>query len=255
MKNEKEGLETRMLKADLHIHSNYIQKKGEGNSSPKEIIDFYAEKGFEVLAITEHASIVFNKKLVFFTNALKTYKDFKDYAKKKNILLIPGIELFIEGKEVIILNFTGDFTKLKTFQDLKNLKSKNKNTLILAPHPYYKLAQCLEKKLVENIDLFDAIEYAHLYVRFWNKSNKQALATAKKYKKPIIGNSDSHRKFQLNTTYTLINSKKEINSIIKAIKQGKVKLQTHPLSLLDFTKVFFLSLRSAFSKLILRRFY
>ena len=241
-----------MLKADLHLHSNYIQKKGEGSLSPKEIIDFYAKNNFEVLSITEHASVLFNNRLIIFKNVLKTYHDFKNYAKSKGILLIPGFELFIEGKEVLILNYLGDVTKLKTFKDLK--KIKNKNILIIAPHPYYKLKQCLKEKLIENINLFDAIEYAHMYLRFFNKFNQKAVKTAEKYKKPIIGNSDGHHQFQMNTTYTLIDSKKDINSVIKAIKQNKVKLQTKPLSFLKFIRIIMLVIKAAIKKHVIKQF-
>lgn len=188
----------------------------------KELIDEAAKFGFEVLSFTFHNKCFFNKEIF-------------EYAKKKSVLLVSGVEKEIEGKEVLIYNISKtDIKKLNTFSDLRNLKkNKGENILIIAPHPYFILPNCLGKKLVKNIDLFDAIEYSHFYLSFLNR-NKKAVRVAKKFNKAIIGTSDAHNFNQLNHTYSLINSKQDVKSVFEAIRKKNVVLKTKPLSFSQF---------------------
>ncbi|MBC8495370.1 PHP domain-containing protein [archaeon] len=208
-----------MLKADLHLHAGE-DKCHNIKYSSKDLIDRAASLGFEVLAFTFHDQTSYTEELA-------------DYAKKKGILLIPGIEKHIEGKEVLLYNITAEqIKKLKSFADLKELKKKH-DILVIAPHPFFKRKNCLDKKLIEHIDLFDGIEYAHFYLS-WLNFNKKSVEVAEKFSKPLIGNSDSHYLVQLNTTYSLIDSEKNIKSVFKAIRNKKVVLKTKPVSLFYF---------------------
>ncbi len=212
-----------MLKSDLHIHTS-MDRYDDIKYSPEEFIDFASSLGFEVLSFTHH-------NLVYFT------EDLKNYAKKKGILLIPGVELTIKGAHVLVYNVTEDDVKdITTLDHLKKLKRKKKDIFIIAPHPFYHTRHCLKNNLIKHIKLFDAIEYCHFYSKYHNPNDK-AVEVAKKYRKPLIGTSDSHKIFQFNNTYTMIDSKKDIASIFKAIRANKVKLVTRPLSLFTFFKI------------------
>ena len=103
-----------MLKADFHIHTNNDPKDKFISYSNKEVIDKAFELGFEVIAITLHGKHTYDKKLA-------------DYAKKKDILLISGIEANINKKEVVILNAKKGVFKVKTFSQLRKYKKKNPN--------------------------------------------------------------------------------------------------------------------------------
>ncbi len=213
-----------MLKADFHLHVQG-DPDHQHNYTAEQLIDYASKLDFQVLAITNHNQVFYNSNLA-------------NYAQEKNILLIPGIEKTIQGKEVLLYNVTQqDINQINSFKDLKELQQK-KNILIIAPHPYFFLPQCLGKKLIKHINLFDAIEYSHFYHKLINR-NKKAVRVAKKYNKPLVGTSDTHHLFQFNNTYTLVNSKKDINSIIAAIKNKKTKVITKPLSTINFLKVQF----------------
>lgn len=191
--------------------------------SPQQLIDHASSLGFQVLAITLHGQHSYRNELA-------------DYARKKGILLIPGCEAFVEGKHVLLYNFTKkEIEKIKDFDDLKKCKTKDK--LVIAPHPFYPHPQALLHKLIQNIDLFDAIEYSHFYTRFNNISNKMAELIAKKYNKPLVSTSDAHYLWQMNTNFTLINSKPTIQGVIQAIKKGKIKRQTRPLHLIEYFRI------------------
>lgn len=221
-----------MLKTEFHAHTNYLQPR-EGRMTPKELIDTVKAMGYDALTITEHYN-QYSKQKIFHQDPLKTYHDFKGYAKEKGILLIPGAEVRLKEGEVLLINFTGNAKDYMTIKDLDKLP---RSTLIAAPHPFFmKRKQCIGQALEENIDKFDAIEYCHFYTRHINK-NKKAIALAEKYGKPLIGTSDVHRKAQLNKTYTLVGSEKKVHSVIRAVRQNRIKLVTQPLTTLTFASL------------------
>ena len=215
-----------MLKADFHLHTKEDPRDTWIKYNAKELIDRAEKLGFDVLAITNHWNVCYNKRLA-------------DYAKKKNILLIPGTEARIEGKDVVILNAANDAAKIKKFSELRDFKKKNPESFIMAPHPFYVTSICLGKKLFKYSDIFDGVEYCHCYLSFFNRFNKKAVKSARKYNKVLIGTSDMHQTFQLNKTYSLVDADKNTNSVIKALKNGKVEIKTKPLSISNWINIFF----------------
>lgn len=211
-----------MLKCQFHTHA-----KGDTcddiKHTAKDLIKKAAGLSYDVLAITTHNKIIFNKQL-------------KKYAEKKKILLIPGIEFEIDKKHILCLNAHKDILKVKNFEKLKNYRKKHPESLIVAPHPFFPGKLSLKKLLIDNIDLFDAIEISFCYTK-QKDYNKEAFALARRWKKPLIATSDCHIIDYLDVSYCHINSKKDINSIFKAIKQNKIKNHTKPLSWFKVGKI------------------
>lgn len=204
-----------MLKAQLHIHCK-DDPQDKLKYSAEEVIDKAAELDFNVLSFTLHNKLFYPKEIV-------------EYAKKKDILLIPGIELNIEGKDVLIYGLE-KIPEIKKIPDLKKIKNK---ALIIAPHPYLPRYYALRNKLVENIDLFDGLEYAFFYTKFLNH-NKKTKKLAEKFKKTLVGMGDIHRLHWFDSTYSLIDSKKNMKDVFEAIKNNKVEVITKPLSVVRF---------------------
>jgi predicted metal-dependent phosphoesterase TrpH len=207
----------RWLKCDFHIHTN--KDRGESERikySPKKLIDIMSKKKFDVLAISHHEKRYFSKEL-------------EDYAKEKNILLIPSIEKTISGKHVLILNVTDDLPEINKLEDLRNISKKS---LIIAPHPFYWFAFSLKNDLNKYIRFFDAIEYHSFHFWFMDIFNKRGLRIARKNDKPVVGNSDAHIPHQLGKTYSLVYAEKNIESIFSAIRKNKVEFKTRNLSFL-----------------------
>ncbi len=205
-----------MLKTDLHLHSRE-DSRDRIKYNYKQAIDHAAENGFDVISFCFHHRFFYPKKA-------------REYAKKNGILLLPGVEAYIEKKEVLIYNITElELEKLKTFDDLRAIRNKKKNILIMAPHPFYPKKKCLFDALEKNIDLFDAIEFSHFYIKGFNFFNNKARKIAKKYKLPMVGTSDMHHLYQMGYTYTLIDAEKNIESVLKAIKKGFLLIKTRPI--------------------------
>jgi predicted metal-dependent phosphoesterase TrpH len=209
-----------MLKIDLHLHAKNDPLDDKAiKYSAEQLIDYMSKLGYDVIALTPHLYNNYDKKLI-------------KYAEKKGVLLIFGTELKLNNKHVLVYN--ADNEKLKHVKDISDLgKIKDKNSLIVAPHPYF-IFQSLGKELERNIDLFDAIELSHFYTKNINR-NKKAIELAKKTGKPLVGSSDCHNFKQVGHTYTLVDAKKDTRSVLSAIKKGNVVVKTKPIK---FGKLF-----------------
>lgn len=208
-----------MLKIDLHIHAKE-DKHDIISYSAKELVDKAIENEFDAISFTFHSAFYYPKKLV-------------DYATKNGLLLIPGSELCIEGRDVLVYNFNiKEFNLLQSsknfkefYSNVKKVKKKNKFLFIVAPHPYFKLSYCVNEKLEKyGRNLFDAVEFSWFYSKLIN-FNKKGMQVARKFNLPMIANSDCHLFNRFGLNYTLVDSSKcDISSIFTSIKKGKVRL-------------------------------
>lgn len=204
-----------MLKIDLHMHSKE-DREDNISYSAKQLIDKAADLSYDALSLTFHKRFFWKQDIV-------------RYAKNKGITLIPGAELSIEGKDVLVYNLKKGDDKIKTFRELRELKKRRKELFIMAPHPYFYLSFCLEDKLEEHIDLFDAIEYCWFFTSYFNR-NKKAEIIAKKHMLPLVATSDNHLLWNFGKNYNLIDTK-DTKDIFKAIKEGKFKKHAKPRSI------------------------
>ena len=200
---------SKQLKCDFHVHTD------SGRYSFETLIKSMSKKRYDVVAITNHNKVTFNNY-------------YKRYAKKRNIFLIPGVERTVEGKHVLLLDIKKEVSdKIKTFEDIRKQKQKN-GFFVIAPHPFnYFVKASLRNKLIENLDLFDAIEFSSVYTRFINP-NRRAVKIARKENKPMVGNSDTHFLGQLDKTFTYIDSDVNIDSIFSKIIKKQTYIVTRP---------------------------
>lgn len=209
----------RKLKADLHLHTSEDTKERIGYNS-RELIELAHRRGFDVLSITHHGRVFYDDDLIV-------------YAREREILLIPGMEATIGGKHVLLLNVNCQ-AELKDFEDIRRIRRGD--SLVIAPHPYFPSMTSLHSKLDHYIDLFDAIEYCHFYFKRIN-FNKKAVERAEEEGLPLIGTSDAHSRWQLGTTYSLIEAEKDVESIIEAIRDKRVEVVTNPLPIHRLSKM------------------
>jgi predicted metal-dependent phosphoesterase TrpH len=202
----------RPLKADLHLHTAEDPHDRVAYTA-KELISKAAEEGFEVLSITNHQRLTFNRNL-------------SAYARERGILLIPGMEISIRKRHVLLLNPPQG----KTFSDFSSLSAlRRPDSLVIAPHPYFPNPRSLNGFLLKHLKLFDALEYCHFYSPRFN-FNQRAIAVSESHGLPLVGNSDTHFLSQLGTTYSLIYAKKDPEAIFAAIRENNVEVITRPLS-------------------------
>jgi predicted metal-dependent phosphoesterase TrpH len=202
------------LKVDFHIHTAEDPQDRYIEYSAKQLLDKAAEYHFDVITIANHTMVLYTDEI-------------REYAEQRGILLIPGIEVYVERKHVLIVNCEQPYRGPLTFENVRSYAGED--ALIIAPHPFYPRDYCLKEELEKHIEVFDAIEYSHLHFRLVN-FNKKAVAIAEKYDLPMVGTSDAHTFQQLNTTYSLVEAQKTIPAIITAIKNRHVEVVTSPIS-------------------------
>lgn len=209
------------LKVDFHAHTR-DDPKDYIDFSAEELIDWAAERGLDALAITNHDVITFSSEL-------------EDYAAGRGILLIPGVELTLSNKHVIVVN--PEFRDAAGFRSLSELTSiRDDRNLIIAPHPFYPGFKCLKSELEVHIDSFDAVEFSFFYNHLINPNTK-AVELARTRNKPLVGSSDCHNIWQVGYTYSVIEAEKTTSSIIAAVKEGRVEVSTTPLSMREMFRV------------------
>lgn len=210
------------LKADLHTHAA-DDPFDSLSYSAEMLIDAVAAAGIGVLAITCHDLNLYTDRL-------------SEFARRRGVLLVPGIEKFIGRKHVLILNPHADHLAATSFDALREIGRKD--AAFIAPHPYYPAPSSLLHDLVRNIDLFDAIEWSSLYMRGLNP-NWWARRTAARFGMTLVGNSDTHKLPYEDTTFSWIEAEPTPKGIVDAIRAGRVSLDTRP-------KPSWIAMRSAF---------
>lgn len=207
------------LKVDLHTHSADDPKEKIQHTSC-ELIDRARYLGFDALSITNHEAISFTPYL-------------RDYARERGIVLIPGAELRIRGKHVLVVNAHEKILDACSFDDLRRLRTPE--NMIVAPHPYFPDFSSLLWRVGRNIDVFDALEFSwffHTRINF----NMFAMRTAARHGIPLVCTSDCHHLTTFGSAYSLVDAEKDAGAIIEAVKAGRVEIAANPLKLVDFGK-------------------
>ena len=128
-----------MLKVELHAHTIDDPLDDIPHSTP-ELIDRAAQLGYQAVAITLH-----DRQL--------DVRPFASYAAERGVTLIPGIERTVEGRHVLLLNFSSATESVQSFDDVARLKSRERG-IVVAPHAFYPIHSALRSKLDR---------YAHLF--------------------------------------------------------------------------------------------
>src|SRR3989442_16029656 len=192
------------LKADLHVHTREAEPSIAYGAH--DAIDPAAREGFRVLGITNHDTVTYADELVA-------------YARGRGVLLIPGIEATVEGRHVLVYNADVAADKLRTFADLRRYRTPE--WLVAAPHPLFPASFCLRERLWQGIDLFGPVGVRHFLpppVDF----NRPAVKLAAAVGLPLVGTSDCHLHPQFGTTFSLIDAEPSVESVLSAIKKGRV---------------------------------
>lgn len=205
-----------IFKANLHFHAHNDELAASYDIY--KYIDCAEERGFDVLAYTPHGKFLYEE-------------EYGRYAENKGILLIPGIEIRINKKHIVVLNCGKETENIKTFEELRNYKNKNPQIFILAPHPFLWSRKSLFSNLIRNIDLFDAVEMT-VFSNWLFNFNKRAKKVAEKYNKPLVATSDTHFLKDMERGYALIEAdNKTARDIFVAIKKNKFQDELNSMGL------------------------
>jgi len=201
------------LKVELHTHTADDPVDSIPHTT-RELIERAAALGYNAVAITLH-----DKQL--------DVEPFRGYASERNLVLIPGIERTIEGRHVLLINFSVRAESVDDFAQLAALKRQEPG-IVVAPHPFFPLGKGMGPLLDTHPDIVDAVEVNAMYARGLD-FNQRAIRWARRHKKPLVGNCDVHRLVQLGTSYSLVEAEANPHSICEAIRNGRVEVHTEAL--------------------------
>src|SRR5215471_16318247 len=211
-----------MVKVELHTHTADDPVDRIPHTTT-DLIDRAAALGYDALAITLHERQL-------------DIGPHRDYALERGIALISGIEQTVEGRHVLLLNFSGAAGQVRTFDDLARLRVREAQGLVVAPHPFFPGGSCLRRDLERRPELFDAVEHNAMVVRGID-FNARAAAWASRHGKPLVGNGDVHRLAQLGSTYSLVDAPADADAVCAAVRAGRVVVVGRPLPYATATRV------------------
>lgn len=195
-----------MIRIDLHLHTTF---SGDATISPKFLVDqLYAHPFIRGAAITDH-------------NTLQGYEQTRRLAAAyEDVLIIPGIEISTEQGHITILGIEEKPEYPLAIDDITDF-AKERNGLVIIPHPYRELTGIGE--LAETIQA-DAVEILNPHSTF--RQNKMAEELARARKLPGVAGSDAHEPGEMWTAYTEVNAEQSVEAVVDAIRKGMVKVSS-----------------------------
>ena len=194
-----------MLKMDSHIHSEYSP---DSSSRIDDILKTAKKENIDVIAISDH-------------NTVDGTGEVLRKTKDTDILAIPSIEISSSDGHIIGFgceeNVARDLSPEETIDRIHDLGG-----LAIIPHPYcFYRHGLLHKRDYKDLK-FDAVETknARFIVGYCNRKAKNL---SKKENIPCLGASDAHYWKFVGDCFSLVDSEKDIDSILKAILKHKVE--------------------------------
>ena len=235
------GQEWNAYKANLHNHT----KLSDGSYTPQQLIDLYAEAGYDVLAFTDH----------YKSNPVSTYDP-------KGMTLISGMELHPDGPRGIKWHILGlnipetmEYPKVASGQEAVDAV-RNAGGIAFCAHPYW----CgLTSAEVNELQGIEGIEVYNTSCRFIGREyNMQCwdelLDIGRKFNALAV--DDVHGSCHLFQGFTMILAEdKSLPSIMKALKEGRYYASCGPIfhSITFENNVFRAEFSEAVSVVVLHR--
>jgi predicted metal-dependent phosphoesterase TrpH len=202
------------LKVELHSHTS-DDPHDLIPYSTEDLIDRASSLGYHAIAVTLHDKWL-------------DVQPFRAHAATRGIVLLPGIEREINGRHVLLINFSAAAESVRSFDDLAALR-RRENGLVVAPHLFYPKSKGLGRLADRHAALIDAVEVHGFYPLGIDIFNRRARRWAAKFGKPLVGNGDVHRLTQLGSTYSVVDADPTPESICEAIRAGRVEVRSSAL--------------------------
>lgn len=206
-----------MIKVDLHTHST---TSPDGGISLDEYVETIGNKDLDYIAVTDHGSIEFAKKL----------------KKALGDKIIVGQEIDCLEGEIIGLYLSEKVQAgLPVTEAVKVVKKQG--GLVYVPHPFETVRKGLTKGALESIkELVDIVEVYNGRALVQNKG-PEASVWARVNEKATSASSDAHGVKGLATAYNILDSEPTVRSLVQQLKTGKMNMQRPPAHTLLYPKI------------------
>ena len=186
------------VKADLHVHSTY---SSDSIITPEDLV-FYAKKsGLTAVAVTDHNQVEGARKI----------------AGETDFLIIPGTEVSSRDGHIVGLNVNEVIPRgLSTDETVDRIHKAGGIAIACHPHALFKgsIGQHVTAK-------FDAVETINASSFPFRSASSKAEKLAERFGLPRVAGTDAHYGPVIGCAYTVIDSELNVESILKAIVDGR----------------------------------
>jgi len=193
-----------MICVDVHLHTRF---SFDASITPKYVADsLNANPVVKGVAITDH-------------NTLEGYLHVRRFAAAyPDVVIVPGVEVGTTLGDVIVLGVTEKPAYWASLESVIDF-AKARDGVLIVPHPFRGGGI---RDAARRIPIgLGAIEV--LNPDSTEEESRMAEMLAKTTNLPGVGGSDAHHISQMWKAYTEIDADPDVDSILKAIKNNKVK--------------------------------
>jgi hypothetical protein len=213
-------------RVELHSHCQGDPVDTHLRHTLFQMIDRAKAVGLDAIAVTWHRKICSSPEAFA-------------YARERNILLIPGMEAEVDRRHLVVLNVAeGDLPSEPTWNQIRALRARKPEVLVLAPHPFYPHPSCLGKIMNEHLDCIDAVEWCIIHVNWLPgrvNPNLRAARWAQQNGKTLVACSDSHTLTTIGKNASMVEADELTpGALFAAIRAGRVTFHRHSLELGSF---------------------
>ena len=196
------------LTLDLHVHTNYSH---DGHDSVEKIIASAIAQKLDGIAICDHDTMdgSFAAREYVADNHL-------------DLIIIPGMEVTTSKGHLLVLGIEEKIDRgLSPAETIKIAREMNDAVVIIVPHPFHPF-----RHSIGNVQSgIDAIEIYNSRF-FTGLGNKIARITAARNNITAVAGSDAHSADCVGLATVIVESEPDPKAILRAIKQGKVRLSS-----------------------------
>lgn len=192
-----------MLRFDLHVHTDYSR---DGLSSVEDVLRAAAAKGLDGVAITDHNTTAGARRAL--EAASRT---------APGLIVIPGIEVSTRSGHLIVLGVTEDIRPGMAVE-ATIAEARKLGGLVVVPHPYNRPRHGMP--IPSGADAAET--YNSRYIL--GIHNRRASRAARARGLPAVAGSDAHQAALVGSAITLIQSERNAEAVLEAIRQGRTAL-------------------------------
>ncbi len=219
----------RKYKYELHCHTSDVSFCAA--SDAREAVEFYKERGYDGIVITDHYSpqtFLFHKAFCpqkYIDDYLKGYRNAKAAAGDDfTVLFAVEVRFFFTIDDFLIYGADEEFLKnngnlmLKYLRRLKKLCDRN-NLILLEAHPFRKLRFRHKPSLLHGCEVYNGKDKgngANEKAKLWAKENKFSITTS---------GGDFHNKKNTNPGGIITNEPiKTTDDLMRILRSGEYTL-------------------------------
>ena len=197
----------------LEIHSHTHHSHGtkiyyDGVAKPEALVASAAKKGLDAISVTDH-------------NTIQGGLECKQFEKKYGVMVIPGEEVSSSDGHILAIGIQETIPKGMSVPETVDA-IHDQGGIAISSHPFDISMNGLGKlsKQCDAIEVFNSINFDRL-------SNRNARQWAKQQNLVGVASSDAHTPEMVGHGVTeVLTDSQNLDSILKAIRNGKVKLHT-----------------------------